>query len=51
LNADTSTNSSTNSQAEAAVKAATLIESLPWLKRFHDQIIVIKFGGNAMVSA
>ena len=34
----------------AAVKAATLIESLPWLKRFHDQIIVIKFGGNAMVS-
>ncbi len=40
----------TNSQAEAAVKAATLIESLPWLKRFHDQVIVIKFGGNAMVS-
>lgn len=34
----------------AAAKAATLIESLPWLKRFHDQIIVIKFGGNAMVS-
>jgi acetylglutamate kinase len=27
-----------------------LIESLPWLKRFHDQIIVVKFGGNAMVS-
>lgn len=42
--------SGTNSQAEAAVKAATLIESLPWLKRFRDQIIVIKFGGNAMVS-
>jgi acetylglutamate kinase len=39
-----------NSQAEAAVKAATLIESLPWLKRFHDQVIVVKFGGNAMVS-
>jgi acetylglutamate kinase len=39
-----------NSRAEAAVKAATLIESLPWLKRFHDQIIVVKFGGNAMVS-
>src|ERR1700712_1229762 len=33
----------------AAVKAATLIESLPWLKTFHDQIMVIKFGGNAMV--
>ena len=38
------------SQAEASVKAATLIEALPWLKRFHDQIIVVKFGGNAMVS-
>ncbi|PJJ61309.1 acetylglutamate kinase [Compostimonas suwonensis] len=36
--------------AEARVKAATLIESLPWLKRFHDQIVVVKFGGNAMVS-
>ena len=39
-----------NSQAEASVKAMTLIESLPWLKRFHDQIVVVKFGGNAMVS-
>jgi acetylglutamate kinase len=38
------------SHAEAADKAAVLIESLPWLKRFHDQIIVVKFGGNAMVS-
>jgi acetylglutamate kinase len=36
--------------AQASVKAATLIESLPWLKRFHDQVIVVKFGGNAMVS-
>jgi len=39
-----------NSPEEAAVKAATLIESLPWLKAFRDQIIVVKFGGNAMVS-
>jgi acetylglutamate kinase len=38
------------SHADATEKAATLIESLPWLKRFHDQIIVVKFGGNAMVS-
>ncbi len=37
------------SQKEAAAKAAVLIESLPWLKRFHGEIIVIKFGGNAMV--
>lgn len=36
--------------AEASEKAVTLIESLPWLRRFRDQIIVIKYGGNAMVS-
>jgi acetylglutamate kinase len=47
---DTQTNTEPNSQAEASVKAATLIEALPWLKRFHDEIIVVKFGGNAMVS-
>ena len=34
----------------AAVKAATLIESLEWLKAFRDKVIVVKFGGNAMVS-
>jgi acetylglutamate kinase len=39
-----------NSPAEATIKAATLIEALPWLKKFHDEIIVVKFGGNAMVS-
>jgi acetylglutamate kinase len=30
-------------------KAATLIEALPWLKRFHGTIVVVKYGGNAMV--
>lgn len=35
---------------DAAAKARTLIESLPWLKQFHGEIIVVKFGGNAMVS-
>lgn len=35
----------------ASAKAATLIESLPWLKRFAGQVIVVKFGGNAMVDA
>jgi acetylglutamate kinase len=29
-------------------KAATLIEALPWLERFHGRIVVIKYGGNAM---
>lgn len=36
--------------AAASIKAATLIESLTWLKKFNNQIIVVKFGGNAMVS-
>lgn len=36
--------------AEASARAATLIESLPWLRRFRDQIVVVKYGGNAMIS-
>jgi acetylglutamate kinase len=32
----------------AAAKAATLIEALPWLERFHGQTVVIKLGGHAM---
>lgn len=38
----------TTTPADAAVKAATLIESLPWLKRFAGHIVVVKFGGSAM---
>jgi acetylglutamate kinase len=34
--------------AAAQAKAATLIEALPWLDRFHGQTVVIKFGGHAM---
>ena len=30
-------------------KAAVLIESLPWLERFHGTTVVIKYGGNAMI--
>ncbi len=33
----------------ASAKAATLIESLPWLRRFDGKVMVVKFGGNAMV--
>jgi acetylglutamate kinase len=39
----------TPDSAMARVKAETLIESLDWLRQFHDKVIVIKFGGNAMV--
>jgi acetylglutamate kinase len=34
--------------ATALEKAATLIEALPWLERFHGQTVVLKYGGNAM---
>jgi acetylglutamate kinase len=37
--------------ALAAIKAETLIESLPWLKKFHGKTVVVKFGGNAMVDS
>jgi acetylglutamate kinase len=36
-------------KAEAAGKAEVLIEALPWLQRFHDKIVVVKYGGNAMI--
>ena len=35
----------------ALAKAATLIEALPWLERFHGQVVVLKCGGNAMTDA
>ncbi|MBG6239877.1 acetylglutamate kinase [Mycetocola sp. CAN_C7] len=38
------------STADAIAKASVLIEALPWLKRYHGAIVVVKFGGNAMVS-
>ncbi len=37
-------------QEQALEKAATLVDALPWLARFHDKIIVVKYGGNAMTS-
>ncbi|WP_143187332.1 acetylglutamate kinase, partial [Rhodococcus maanshanensis] len=33
----------------AAEKAHVLAEALPWLERFHGKIVVVKYGGNAMV--
>jgi acetylglutamate kinase len=31
------------------VKARTLAEALPWLKRYHGKVVVVKYGGNAMI--
>ena len=33
---------------QALAKAATLIEALPWLARFHGKTVVVKYGGSAM---
>ena len=38
-----------SSHPEAFLKAATLTEALPWMRRFQGAIFVIKLGGNAMV--
>ncbi|WP_283132934.1 acetylglutamate kinase [Rhizohabitans arisaemae] len=35
-------------QIPARLKAATLIEALPWLERFHGKTVVVKYGGHAM---
>jgi acetylglutamate kinase len=45
----TETNPQTGLDPAAAAKASTLIQSLPWLKRFSGETIVVKFGGNAMI--
>src|SRR5487761_2471812 len=36
------------SAATAEVKALVLAEALPYIQRFFDKTIVIKYGGNAM---
>ena len=38
------------SREHALAKAATLVDALPWLERFHGKVVVIKYGGNAMTS-
>lgn len=35
-------------RVHALAKAATLIEALPWLERFHGRTVVVKYGGHAM---
>ncbi|MFJ7748336.1 acetylglutamate kinase [Arthrobacter sp. NPDC097144] len=45
-----STTAEVREQLAAQDKAATLIEALPWIQRFAGTIMVIKYGGNAMVN-
>ena len=35
-------------RAAVLAKAATLVEALPWLARFHGAVVVLKYGGHAM---
>ncbi|HEY4557014.1 MAG TPA: acetylglutamate kinase, partial [Enteractinococcus sp.] len=36
--------------SKASEKAAVLIEALPWIQKFAGTTMVIKYGGNAMIS-
>ena len=33
---------------KATTKAGILAHALPWLKKYHDKVVVVKYGGNAM---
>jgi len=39
------------SGSEAAQKAEVLVEALPYIRRFANQIVVVKYGGNALAGA
>ena len=39
----------TPAQADARAKSGILIEALPWMQRFQGKIVVVKYGGNAMI--
>jgi acetylglutamate kinase len=34
--------------ADAGTKAATLVEALPYIRRFSGSVVVVKYGGNAL---
>ncbi|WP_066582176.1 acetylglutamate kinase [Cellulomonas timonensis] len=39
----------TRTDLRADQKAEVLIEALPWLQRFNGALVVVKYGGNAMI--
>ncbi len=41
----------TTPQASPSVKAATLVEALPYIRRFAGQVVVVKYGGNALAGS
>jgi acetylglutamate kinase len=40
---------SADRRATALAKAEVLVEAIPWLQRFRNKRVIIKFGGNAMI--
>ena len=36
--------------SEMIATAATLVEALPWIEKYTEQILVVKYGGNAMLN-
>ena len=40
---------SVSTQAEALARADLLVEALPYIQRFRGRVVVVKFGGSAMV--
>ena len=39
------------SNLEASLKAEVLVEALPYIRRFWGQVVVVKYGGNALAAA
>ena len=37
--------------SDAAAKAAVLVEALPYIQRWQDRVVVVKYGGNALAGA
>ncbi len=37
-------------EEKAAQKATTLIQALPYIQKYNDKIVVVKYGGNAMIN-
>jgi len=46
---DPSTGLPSTSDVAPATKAAILVEAMPYIRRFHGRIVVVKYGGNAMI--
>lgn len=41
----------TSLRRDPAITAELLVEALPYIRRFHDQVVVVKYGGNALAGA